>query len=153
VSDSRTAEDWRAAPGRKFGARAATRGVVAAPLPVHVVGSQTRLKGRVTLTKRALLKRLGLRQSDLSAIGREVLGRYASTLSKMQVIDEWLEAHPPIDDEGRPVEVLKLYVDLLEHGESAASRVASGAGVQCGARTTRYRDILDARYGAGKDDE
>lgn len=95
--------------GRQFGARAVKRGVVATSLPRYVEAAERPLTARVTSTKRALLKRMGLRMNELTWAGREVLGLYASTLSKMRLIDEWLATHGPIDDDGKPAPVLALY--------------------------------------------
>jgi hypothetical protein len=93
----------------EVGKRAVVRGVVSPALPVHVGSREQPLTLRVTNTKRALLKRMGVRMNDLTWAAREVLGLYASTLSKMRLVDEWLERHEPIDGDGRPVQVLALY--------------------------------------------
>ena len=55
-------------PSRQFGARASERGVVPPPLPQHVKAVEKPLTLRVTSTKRALLKRMGLRMSELTGL-------------------------------------------------------------------------------------
>jgi hypothetical protein len=90
---------------REFGERASERGLVAPPLPRHVEAPGI----STTATKRALLKRLGLRMSELTWAGRETLGLYAATLSKMKLIDAWIASNPPIDEQGKPAGVLALY--------------------------------------------
>lgn len=59
--------------------------------------------------KQALLKRMGLRQADLTWAGREVLDLYSRNRAKLVAIDRWLETHPMIDADGFPAPVLKVY--------------------------------------------
>jgi len=77
-----------------------------------VEGGEAAIRSRVTITKRALLKRMGLRMNELTWAGRETLGLYAATLEKLRTIDAWLATHEPIDEAGRPAPVLALYATL-----------------------------------------
>jgi hypothetical protein len=51
---------------------------------------------------------MGLRMNDLTWAGREALGLYANSLAKLRAIDAWLDAHEPIDEDGKPVPALAL---------------------------------------------
>lgn len=62
--------------------------------------------------KQALLKRMGMRQAELTWAGRETLGRYASTLAKLKAIDDWLKTHPMLDEAGVPAPCMQLFSTL-----------------------------------------
>jgi hypothetical protein len=117
-----------------------------AVLPSYVEASEGGLRRRVTATKRALLKRAGLRMAELTWAGREVLGLYAATLSKLQLIDAWLEAHDPIDDEGRPVAVLQLYASLSNTASRQLAELRQVVGAM-GNEDDALRRHLAERYG------
>jgi hypothetical protein len=120
-----------------------------AVLPSYVEASEGGLRRRVTATKRALLKRAGLRMSELSWQGREVLGLYAATLSKLQLIDAWLESHEPIDGEGRPVQVLALYAT---YANTASRQLAELRAVveQMAREDDRYDRAVQKLIDAGR---
>src|SRR5439155_9440153 len=101
---------------------------------------------RVTSTKRALLKRMGLRMSELTWAGRETLGLYASTLAKMQLIDAWLASHEPIDADGKPAQVLALYAT---YGNTAARQLSELRQVvgAIGREDDALRRHLEMTYG------
>lgn len=62
--------------------------------------------------KQALLKRMGLRQSELTWAGRETLGAYARTLAKLKAIEDWLAVHPMLDEDGVPAPCMTLFTTL-----------------------------------------
>ena len=62
--------------------------------------------------KQALLKRIGLRQADLSWAGRETLTNYARTLAKLKGIEDWLLTHPMLAEDGTPAPCLQLFSTL-----------------------------------------
>jgi hypothetical protein len=109
----RHASGGSARDSREFGARAVERGLVPASPPRHVEGDSGRRMGLAERTRRSLLKRLGLRMNDLTAIGRETLRLYSETLASLQLIDDWIATHDAIDAEGRPAGVLALRVTYL----------------------------------------
>jgi hypothetical protein len=134
---------------RDFGARAVKRGVASGPLPAHVLGSETASTRRVTNTKRALLKRLGLRMGELTWAGREVLSLYAATLAKLQIIDAWLASHEPIDEDGRPAAVLALHATFSNTATRQLGLLREVVGQMGRADDELRRHLLDT-YGDGK---
>ncbi len=62
--------------------------------------------------KQALLKRMGMRQNQLTWAGRETLSRYASTLAKLKAIDDWLLANPMLSESGVPAPCMPLFSTL-----------------------------------------
>jgi hypothetical protein len=62
--------------------------------------------------KQALLKRMGLRQAELTWAGRETLTNYARTLAKLKAIEDWLLTHPMLDEDGTPAPCLPIFVTL-----------------------------------------
>jgi hypothetical protein len=62
--------------------------------------------------KQALLKRMGLRQAELSWAGRETLGAYARTLAKLKAIEDWLRVHPMLAEDGTPAPCMPLFSTL-----------------------------------------
>lgn len=83
-----------------------------APL-THGGRSEVALAPAVRYQKQALLKRLGLRQSELSFAGRETLDLYARSRAKLEAIDRWLLDHAMLDEDGRPAPCMQLYTTLL----------------------------------------
>jgi len=59
--------------------------------------------------KQSVLKRMGLRQAELSWAAREQLDVYARSKSKLIALDRWFEANPLVDAEGRPAGPTKIY--------------------------------------------
>jgi hypothetical protein len=76
--------------------------------------------GRATLAlapqsrsmKQALLKRMALRQSELTWAGRETLTNYARTLAKLKAIEDWLMTHPMLAEDGTPAPCMPLFSTL-----------------------------------------
>jgi hypothetical protein len=59
--------------------------------------------------KRSLLARMGIRQRDLTWLGRELLDSYCRSKAKVVAIDEWLETEPMIRADGTTPAVMKTY--------------------------------------------
>lgn len=79
----------------------------------HGAQSDAALAPRVVSMKKALLARMGLRQRDLTWAGRELLDNYCRAKAKTAAVDEWLETHAMIDDEGNTPGVMRLYFVAL----------------------------------------
>ena len=62
--------------------------------------------------KQALLKRMGLRQAELTWAGRETLTNYCRTLAKLKAIEDWLLVNPMLDDAGVPAPCMQLFTTL-----------------------------------------
>jgi predicted nuclease with RNAse H fold len=62
--------------------------------------------------KQALLKRMGLRQAELTWAGRETLTNYARTLAKLKAIEDWLATHPMLAEDGTPAPCMALFSTL-----------------------------------------
>lgn len=62
--------------------------------------------------KQALLKRMGMRQAELTWAGRETLGAYARTLAKLKGIEDWLGTHPMLAEDGTPAPCMQLFSTL-----------------------------------------
>jgi hypothetical protein len=82
-----------------------------APLQ-HGGRSTIALAPQVRGMKQALLKRMGLRQNQLTWAGRETLSRYASTLAKLKAIDDWLLSNPMLSESGVPAPCMPLFSTL-----------------------------------------
>lgn len=96
------------------GGRGEARAVPAqalAPLQ-HGGRASVALAPQVRGMKQALLKRMGMRQAELTWAGRETLGRYASTLAKLKAIDDWLKTNPMLDEAGTPAPCMALFSTL-----------------------------------------
>lgn len=79
----------------------------------HGAQSEAALAPRVVSMKKALLARMGLRQRDLTWAGRELLDGYCRAKAKVAAVDEWLESHAMIDEDGNVPGVMKLYFVAL----------------------------------------
>jgi hypothetical protein len=79
----------------------------------HGARSEVALAPQVRSMKQALLKRMGLRQAELTWAGRETLDLYARSRAKLEACDRWLLDHPMIGDDGQPAPMMTLYVRLL----------------------------------------
>src|SRR5689334_7485568 len=75
----------------------------------HGAHSVAFLAPRVSSMKRSLLARMGLRQAELTWLGRELLDSYCRSKAKVVAIDEWLETNPMIRDDGTTPAVMKTY--------------------------------------------
>jgi hypothetical protein len=81
--------------------------------PTHGARSATLLAPQVKSIKRSLLARLGLRQAELTALGRELLDNYCRSKAKVICIDQWLESNPMIRADGTAPAVMKTYWTAL----------------------------------------
>jgi hypothetical protein len=79
----------------------------------HGAHSETALAPRVNGVKRSLCARMGVRQSELTWIARETLDLYCRSRAKVLAIDQWLESHPMIDEQGQVAGPMKFYVTTL----------------------------------------
>jgi hypothetical protein len=59
--------------------------------------------------KQSLLKRMGMRQADLSWAGRETLDLYARNKAKLIALDRYFEQSPFLQPDGSPNPALKVY--------------------------------------------
>jgi hypothetical protein len=73
----------------------AQSGAVVAPLSMNV--------------KQSVLKRMGMRQAELSWAGRETLDLYAGNKSKLILLDRYFESAPLVGDDGTPNPATKVY--------------------------------------------
>jgi hypothetical protein len=99
--------------------------------------------------KQALLKRMGLRQAELTWAGRETLDLYARTRAKLEALDRWFLDHPAVDGEGRPAAALALYATF---SNTASRQLAELRRVlEAMAREdTRYDEALQRLVAEGK---
>jgi hypothetical protein len=59
--------------------------------------------------KQSVLKRMGLRQAELSWQGREMLDLYARNKGKLIALDRYFESVPLVDRDGTPNGATKIY--------------------------------------------
>jgi hypothetical protein len=102
-----------------------TSGVVPARAHKHAGFSQgPALMPRAVSIKRSLLRRMELRQADLSWAAREALDTFARCKAKVLAIDDWLEGVPLIDENGdTPLVVSKIYFQALRAQTSALAEL------------------------------
>jgi hypothetical protein len=89
---SREVVEQRRAAATRHGAQS---GAVVVPLSRNV--------------KQSILKRMGLRQAELSWQGREMLDLYARNKAKLIALDRYFETVPLIDPDGSPNGATKVY--------------------------------------------
>jgi len=75
--------------------------------------SERRISRRATVEKRRALRQIGLRQSDLEALGRTLLQSWARSAAVLSLLDDYAELHGWIDDAGKPHGFAALYVSML----------------------------------------
>ena len=98
--------------------------------------------------KQALLKRMGLRQADLTWAGRETLAAYARTLAKLKGIEDWLAANPMLAEDGTPAPCLQLFSTLSNTATRQLAELRAVVG-QMSREDDALRRHLDETYGDG----
>jgi hypothetical protein len=79
-----------------------------APLK-HGAKSGTALVPLSRNIKQSVLKRMGMRQIELSWAGRETLDLYARNKAKLIGMDRYFETHPLIGEDGEPAGATRIY--------------------------------------------
>lgn len=79
----------------------------------HGATSDRQIGRRATVEKRRLLRQLGLRQSDLSSIGRALLTNWARAAAALSLMDGYAEGAGWIDEDGDSRGFARLYVSML----------------------------------------
>jgi hypothetical protein len=111
----------------------------------HGATSERRISRRATREKRRALRQIGLRQSDLEALGRTLLQHWARRAAVLSLLDEYAEREGWIDDAGKPHGFATLYVQML----NAERRALKDLGVYLRERQ-RGPDPLDVLIEAGR---
>jgi hypothetical protein len=104
------------------------------------------LAPQVGAMKQALLKRMGLRQADLTWAGRETLGADARTLAKLKGIEDWLRTHPMLDEDGTPAPCMQLFSTLSNTATRQLGELRAVVG-QMSREDDALRRHLAERYG------
>ena len=119
----------------------------------HGARSERAVSRRAGYEQQRVLKRLALRQSDLSPSGRYRLVEWSRAAALVFLMDAWCNEHGLLDDQGRPPaftnaylaarnSASRLYTKLEPHLLEAAKAKAAGA--------SGLDAYLAKRYGEGK---
>jgi hypothetical protein len=104
------------------------------PAPPFEVGNQAalvhgaqsaRAVTRATAEKRRLLRAMGLRQSDLAALGRALLDNLAACRVKRKMLDDYFEEKGLLDARGNPRGATRIYTSLV-NSERLALKALEG---------------------------
>lgn len=79
----------------------------------HGARSERHLAPIVRGVRDELLVRMGMRDGELSWVGRELLDTFARAQAKVVTIDEWLEREPLIRSDGSVPPVMSTYFTAL----------------------------------------
>jgi hypothetical protein len=115
----------------------------------HGGRSEVALAPQSRSMKQALLKRMGLRQAELTWAGRETLTNYARTLAKLKAIEDWLQKHPMLAEDGTPAPCMPLFTTL---SNTASRQLAALCSVveQMAREDHRYDEALEALIETGR---
>ncbi len=103
--------------------------------------------------KRALLRKLNVRASELDTFAAVHVDLLARSLSKIQLIDEhYASQGQVVDADGQPAASLPIYVALLNSARLTAAKLAEHMNRK-GAPTASLADYIDARYSVPNGDD
>jgi hypothetical protein len=96
--------------------------------------------------KRALLRKLNVRASELDPFSAVHVDLLARSLSKIQLIDEFYAVRGQVvDADGQPEPSLPIYVSLLNSARLTAAKLSEHLNRK-GRPATSLQDYIDARY-------
>ncbi len=79
----------------------------------HGATNSVQIARRATVEKRRLLRQIGLRQSDLTSVGRALLLNWARAAAALSVLDAHAAEHGWLKSDGEPRGFARLYVSML----------------------------------------
>lgn len=108
--------------------------------------SERRIRPVAKNQKRALLRKLNVRASELDAVSAVHVDLLARALSKVQLIDEFYAYRGQVvDAEGQPEPSLQIYVSLLNSARLTAQRLSDHMA-RSSAPAASLQDYIDTRY-------
>lgn len=129
---TRAVREQRRAAATRHGAQS---GAVVVPLSRNV--------------KQSVLKRMGMRQAELSWAGREMLDLYARNKAKLIALDRFFEETPLIREDGSPHGATKIY--WLSYNAAIRSLEAlRGVISEMAREDARYDRALEALASEGR---
>lgn len=108
--------------------------------------SERRIRPVAKNQKRALLRKLNVRASELDAVSAVHVDLLARSLSKIQLLDEFYAYRGQVvDADGQPEPSLSIYVALLNSARLTAQRLSDHLARK-GAAAPSLQDYIDQRY-------
>jgi hypothetical protein len=112
---------------------------------VHGARSQ-RAVTRAAVEKRRLLRLLGLRQTDLSPIGRGLLDNYSAVRGKRKLLDDYFEREGLLTAKGTPRGATRIYTSLINSERLALKALEGYLREQHRDPTRDLQDYIEATY-------
>ena len=89
----------------------------------HGASSERHIRTRAARLRRNVLRQLRLRVADLDPIGRQYLDQVVRLRTRVEFVDEYLDAHGMIREDGEVEPVTKLYTSLHNSLRLATARL------------------------------
>jgi hypothetical protein len=117
---------------------------------VHGAKSEYRLKAVAKNQKRTILRKLGVRASDLDAVSAIYVDVLARGLSKVQLLDTYYAEKGIVRADGQGEPTLGVYLSALNLVRLTTGRLSEHLTRQ-GGLTESLEDYIDERYGSNGD--
>jgi hypothetical protein len=112
---------------------------------VHGATSERHVAPLARNQRRRLLRQTGTRVGDLSPTGRALLEHYCRTTAKIVLIDEWVDEHGLIRDDGSLQPCMRLYATLTNTATRTLARLETHLDVRM---PTLEDQLAELRRGA-----
>jgi hypothetical protein len=89
----------------------------------HGADSESRVRPLANGNRRRILRQTGLKLRDFDPIGKALLEHYVRLAAKIVLIDDYLDEHGIVRDDGEPQPVLRVYVALQNSARLALQRL------------------------------
>lgn len=120
----------------------------------HGATSPVQIGREAANQKRRILRQIGLRKSDLDALGRALLANWSRAAAALQLMDAFAAEHGWLDDDGNPRGFAKLYVSMLNSERLALGKLEGHLRARTTDPEADLRAWIDALPAAeGEDDD
>lgn len=118
----------------------------------HGLRSEYKLRATAKNQKRTLLRKLGVRASDLDAVSAVYVDVMARGLSKVQLLDTYYAEHGIVREDGQGEPTLSVYLSALNVVRLTAARLSEHLVQQGGFPTESLESYIEGNYGNGDGD-
>jgi hypothetical protein len=97
---------------------------------LHGATSERRIRPLARNHRRRLLRQFGLRASEIDPVGKAYLELLSRTTAKIALIDQWVDEHGLIRDDGSLQPCMTAYVSLTNSSRALLAKLAEHLRVE-----------------------